>query len=147
MAAKDFEEFDHTADIGIRIYGDSLSALFRNAARGMFKVMRSDSGTSLLGENRDTDRSISIEIESADIESLLRDWMGELLFYHTTERLYFTEFEINEVSAEQFKGTAAGFEFTKEDESRLMDIKAVTYHGLQVQRTSEGYEAQVIFDI
>ena len=147
MPPKDFEEFDHTADIGIKIYGTSLEELFRNAGRGMFQIMRSDSGEGLLGSDRESDQSVSIELESPDVESLLRDWMGELLYMHTTERLYFTEFSIQSISRTQVKASAKGFEFSADDENRLMDIKAVTYHGLQVREISDGYEAQVIFDI
>ncbi|MBD3274877.1 MAG: hypothetical protein GF372_06170 [Candidatus Marinimicrobia bacterium] len=147
MPSKEFEEFDHTADIGITIYGVSLEELFKNAGRGMFQVMRSDSGEGLLGSDRDCDQSVSIELESPDVESLLRDWMAELLYHHTTERLYFTEFSIESISTTRVKGSARGFKFRKEDENRLMDIKAVTYHGLQVTETSDGYQAQVIFDI
>lgn len=147
MPATDFEEFDHTADIGIKIYGSSLQDLFRNAGRGMFQVMRSDSADELLGTDRECDQSMTIEIESSDVESLLRDWMAELLYRHTTERLYFTEFDIQSVSGTQIQANVKGFRFTAEDENRLMDIKAVTYHGLQVIENSDGYEAQVIFDI
>lgn len=142
-----FEEFDHTADIGIKVYGEDLKALFINAARGMFTVMRSDDGDGLLGAERNSTHSERIEIASTDQATLIHDWMSELLFLHTTKKKYFTEFKIDELDETHLKAVAKGFTISDEDEHLLMDIKAVTYHGLEIKKISDGYTAQIIFDI
>ncbi len=145
--SKIFEEIDHTADIGIRIYGQRLEELFINAGIGMFQVMRSDADNELLGKDRNAEHKREIQLKASDSETLLRDWMAELLYLHTTDRLYFTKFHVHSLSDRSIQGSAEGFKISNADENHIMDIKAVTYHGLEVKEASSGFTAQVIFDI
>jgi len=148
MAAPDFQEFDHTADAGIRIHGNSLEALFINAARGMFSLLLPEAARTQLVQDTEGERiEIPIAVRAPDLALLLREWLGELLYQYSTERVYFTDFFLDSVEETHIRARAAGVRFTQQLESQLAEIKAVTYHGLEVIRQPDGYHAQVIFDI
>ena len=79
---KRFEVLDHTADIGLIVYGDDLRTLFENAGEAFFHLI-----TDLKKVRRRVERRISIGGESLD--RLMVDWLSELLYLHDVEHLLF----------------------------------------------------------
>src|SRR2546425_5877476 len=77
---------DHTADVGIRAYGEGLDALFANAAAGMFSLITDLEAVKPVGE-------YALQVTAKDVKSLLFDYLSELLFLHETQKLLFSEFE------------------------------------------------------
>ncbi len=137
-----FEVFEHTADVGLRVRADTLVELFRAAARGAF---------ALVIENPDAiepRRQIVIEIEAEDLEGLFVDWLRELIYRFETEHLLLADFDIElDASHRRLRAECRG---EPADWSRHLpdnELKAVTYHGLRVEPTTDGWEAEVIFDI
>ena len=138
MAAK-FEIIDHTADIGMIVRGDSLKVLFQNAASGLF---------SLLTDIDKVKPAIkkSIRISSPDRESLLVDWLNELLYLFEAEFYLFGKFEIEKLDDKSLQAVCHGEKITGKHEIKR-EIKAATYHMLNLTKEGNGYKAQVIFDI
>lgn len=134
-----FEFIEHTADVGIRAYGHTLSELFGNAARGMFSLIANLDGVA-------PTESVSIEVEAPDRESLLVSWLTELIYYYETERLLFSEFFVQECSETRLRGVAKGQRFQPGEMEILRHMKAVTYHELEVTERGGQWTAQVIFD-
>jgi len=148
MRGSAFEEIDHTADTGLRITAPNLRELFITGARGMFTLIMPEPDSraeDAVRHGKKEERRVSLS--SADRETLLRDWLAELLYLHTTDRLYFTDFTLDTVRETRLQGTARGIPLSEDFIHSLMDIKAVTYHGLEIRETDEGFVAQVIFDI
>lgn len=141
---KKFEEIDHTADAGLRIYGKNREELFRHAAEGLFHIIGSGS---ILSDFERPEVTKNIEIHSSDIATLLKDWLSELLYLHSTNHCYFNRFSVQSITDSALTATAEGFFISADQEDNIQDVKAVTYHGLKVTQTNEGFEAQVIFDI
>jgi len=139
-----YEEIDHTADVGLRIYGETLEALLIHAAEGLFYIIGSNT---LLSKSAGQAVTKTIIIESSDLETLLKDWLSELLYLHSSNHCYFNKFSIQSISDTGLIATVTGFGIPQEQEKEIQDVKAVTYHGLEVAQTDEGFEAQVIFDI
>jgi len=140
-----FQEIDHTADVGLKIYGDNLSELFLHAAQGLFSLICEDE---FPWDNRKrSSNSVQIRLHSDSLEELFHDWLGELLYFHSTRKIIFTQYEIATVSSTAIKATAYGKNYDENDIQHLQEIKAVTYHQLEVKETPAGYESQVIFDI
>ena len=135
-----FEILAHTADKSIRAFGGSLKELFENAAYGMFSLM-ADLNKYTPVESRE------IEVEGADIPSLLRNWLAELLYQFEVDRILFVDFEVRMIGDRRVQGIARGLPFSKGIEWLGSSVKAVTYHGLYARRTDERWEAQVIFDV
>ena len=137
-----FEVFEHTADVGLRITADSLEKLFSEAGRGV---------ASLIIENPEAiepRQTVRIEIESEDLVGLFVDWLRELIYRFETEHLLLSEFRI-ELSDDRRHLRAECRGETADWSRHLPDneLKAVTYHGLKVEQTPDGWEAEVIFDI
>jgi len=131
-----FEEIDHTADVGIRAYGKTASALFESAAVGMFSLIADVARVKPVGE-------VEIRLAAEDLPRLLVAWLSELLFLHETQHLLFSKFRVR-VRGTQLHARAWGEAIDKERHGLKLAIKAVTYHRLSVDL--ETGVAEVIFD-
>ncbi|MBU2541785.1 MAG: archease [Candidatus Omnitrophica bacterium] len=137
---KKYEIIEHTADIGIKAYGEDLKGLFSNAAVGMFDI--------IVGKKRDsTGKSQKFEIEkqAESVEDLLVEWLGELLFLSSIKNIVFETFNIEELDQRHIKAVAVGTDLG--NYSIETEIKAVTYHMLEVVKKDNCWQAQLIFDI
>ena len=139
---KKFEFFDVTADVGFHSYGKTLGEAFENSALAMFEVMT---------DTRKIEPTIvkEIEIESEDSLALLYDWLDELIFLHDSEYLVFNTFniEIQKINEDLYhlKGTARGEVFNPEKHESREDVKAVTYHLMDIKEKN-GFTVRVILD-
>ena len=135
-----YEFFDHTADLGIRIRAATLDVLFADAARGLFAA---------IVDGPDTvrpDQRIDIDVDGSDREFLLFDWLRELLFRFDADHLLFSQFEVK-VTESGVRGTAWGEPIDPARHVLSHEVKAVTYHGLRVEREGDDWIAEVIVDI
>jgi SHS2 domain-containing protein len=135
-----FETFDHTADLGLRVQAQTLNQLFVDAAEALFSTVVEDLKTV------NPVQSVDVEITSDDLPYLLFDWLRELLFRFEGEHLLFSRFEV-EVSKCTLKGTAWGEPIDRSRHTLSHEVKAITYHGLRVEQTADGWLAEVIVDI
>ena len=132
--------FAHTADAGIQVEAADLNALFIDAAQALFSLIVSDLGDVQIRNQRE------FAIPGDDLECLLVDWLNELLFTFESERLLLAQFEVA-VRPDGLTATAFG-ECIDEARHRLdHEVKAITYHGLQVRQLPDRWTAQVIVDI
>ena len=136
----EFEIIDHTADVGIIAYGNTVEQVFMNAATGMFSLIGDISKVS-------DELEQEIEVEADDQSELLVAWLNELLYLFDAENLIFSKFEIDKLTKTRLKATAYGEQFDTEKHGLKTQIKAATYHQLQLKQTEEGYKAQVILDV
>ncbi len=137
---KKYQTFDHTADVGIRVFGRTLEEVFVNAAYALF-----DQRTDLKKVREKISQEISVQ--GADREDLLIRWLGELLFLADSRGYLFREFSIRRLDSTSLKAVARGEIFDPSRHRLKTEIKAVTYHQVGVKETHEGWEARVIFDI
>jgi SHS2 domain-containing protein len=139
---KKFEFFEVTADVGYRAHGKTLDEAFENAALAMFEVMTDTSKIEPEIERK-------IEVESEDECALLYDWLSEFLFMLDVDFLMFSKFEVKINKGNDgfaLKGTAWGEEFNPEIHESRAEVKAVTYHMMDVKQDN-GVMVQVILDI
>jgi SHS2 domain-containing protein len=135
-----YETFEHTADLGLRIRADDLNSLFADAARALFSV---------LTENLDdicTVEEMPFAIKGNDVEEMLHDWLTELLFTFNVQRRLFSKFNVNILST-GLTAVAWGEIIDPKRHEISLEIKAITWHGLKVAQTPEGWLAEVIVDI
>jgi len=136
---KEFEILNHTADIGIIAYGGNINEAFANAAKGMF---------SLITELEDVEETEyrDIELTAPDQESLLVEWLNELIYLFDVENMLFRRFDIIQLSNTHLKARSYGHKVDSSRHKLKMGIKAVTYHMLKIDK-SDGNRVQVLFDI
>ncbi|MEW5759702.1 MAG: archease [Candidatus Thermoplasmatota archaeon] len=132
-----YELIEHTADIGIKAYGKNLEEAFENSAFGMFKLI-TDTEIKNVGE-------VIIKLESEEIDDLLVKFLSELLFLYQTELYIFSEFDVKLKKNDKYYLEAKARGETLKNHECINDIKAVTYHMLEVNE-KEGY-VKVIFDV
>ena len=137
-----YEIFDHTADIGIYAYGAELPMVFKNAANGMFAVIFHDTPPEIRPSTEER-----INLQSADLEQLLKDWLDEIHFIFTTEHKLISEFDIViDKSKITLDAIVSGGIVPDKVLLGSREIKAVTYHLLSLKKT-KNWKARVLFDI
>jgi protein archease len=135
-----YETFGHTADLGLRARAPDLDTLFAEAAACLFSTVVED-----LAAVRPLQR-IELRIDGAERDYLLFDWLRELLYRFDSQRLLFSRFEAR-VDAAGLTGSAWGEPFDPARHALAHEVKAITYHRLKVERTADGWLAEVIVDI
>ena len=135
-----FEIIEHPADVGFRAYGGTLEELFGSAALAMMSLACDPAGL----EERETRE---IEAAGADLELLLYAWLAEILAVQDAEQLFFRRAEVNEVGQGKVRGKVFGEKYDRARHHAGTYIKAVTMHQLRVERTAEGWRAQVFLDV
>jgi SHS2 domain-containing protein len=136
---KDFEIINHTADVGIIAYGADMKQAFANAGRALFSLI-----TDLDGVEEVVHRDA--ELTATDEESLLVEWLNELIYQFDTEGIVFKRFEIIQLDNTRLKARGYGEKVNKSRHKIKMGVKAATYHMLKVER-GDGGKVQVLFDI
>jgi len=136
-----FETLDHTADIYLVSYGETLAEAYANAAYGMFCQIADVEGlTATL--------TVPVTVEAGDREQLVVHWLSELLYLHEVEKLIFLDATVTELSETRLIGTAQARLLAEVDPDRLLTpIKAVTYHQLRVRPVNDHWRIEVVLDI
>jgi SHS2 domain-containing protein len=135
---KSYEFIEHTADVGVKAYGKTVAEAFEHAARAMFDIITDSSTIQAVGQ-------YDIELEAPDREQLLVDWLSKLLFLNGARNLVFGKFEVN-LKQNHLVAHVYGEEYSRKKHKMGVEIKAVTYHMLQVHEGDPIF-VQVLFDI
>lgn len=136
---KKFEPFDTTADIGIRVFGNDLTELYENAALGMF---------SLILEPFEPKKTIlkELEVEGESDEEVLVSLLSDLIFLLETEGFLFHTIVGHELSMKHYRFELFGEKYLPSKHSFLAQIKAVTYHNLEI-RKDKILSCEIVFDV
>jgi SHS2 domain-containing protein len=138
------ETFEHTADLGLRVFGNDLADLFETAAGGLFDAVV---------VNRQEVRPAESEFVSLAAETiadLYLTWLNELIFRSETGHRLFSEFRVQvdeSQCAPRLQAAIAGEPIDRDRHILDHEVKAATHHGLTVQPVEGGWQAEVILDI
>ena len=137
---KRYEQFSHTADVGVRVYGKDIKELFENAAFAMFDIIADI-------ENLSGDTIETFYLEASNPEELLVTWLDELLYSFYTKQLIFFKFQIDELDGKRLKATAFARPVGANRNRLKTEIKAATYSDLKIEKHGAGYQVDIIFDV
>ena len=148
MAEKDFEFVAHTADIQVRVFGTTLAQFFRHALIAMFQAV----GPRGVGCRTENERIVcdvlpvkrEIEIEATDLEMLVVDFLSEALYLSDIHNEAYLDATVHEVGERHIRATVHGVAVTGFE---VVELKAVTYHGLAVKKIDGLWQADIVFDI
>jgi SHS2 domain-containing protein len=135
-----FELLEHPADIGFRVFGATPSELFANAAIAMLSIAADPAQV----EPR---QSWELTAEGSDYESLLVNWLNEVLFWFDGKHIAFRDFTVHHIEPGGIHATGRGEPRDAARHTARLVVKAVTYHQLKVAPTPEGWVAEVYLDI
>lgn len=148
---KNYEFIDHTADLGIMVFGNDLNQLFVNAANALSEILTDTSKV----KNVITKE---INVDGDDLEQLMINWLHEVLYYYEVYSILLKTFDIinintpnetnlNTESLLTLKAFGSGEIFDQKKHSILTEIKAVTYHQIEVKEHNGKWQARIIFDL
>ena len=135
-----YKVFDHTADLGLEIYGKTVKDLFANAAFAVFDIV-----TEL--ERVGTTVERKIVVEGSGWEDLLVNYLREILYLFNGKDLLLKKYSIMEIDSQHLKGKVWGEVFDPSKHRINAEIKAVTYHQTMVRETPDGWQGRVILDV
>ena len=134
---KRFEEVEHIADLALRVRGGDRPELFANAAEGMFSLI-GDCRRVLPAQCED-----EICLEAPDEETLLIDWLNELLYLSEARGAIYFSFEVRSLTLTSLVARVGGNPPTY----REQEVKSATFHDLDLSETADGFEATIVFDV
>jgi SHS2 domain-containing protein len=135
-----YEFFEHTADLGLRIRAADLPALFSEAGRALFAAIVEDI------DSIRPQQSAELRLPPQENELLFFDWLSELLYRFEVNHLVFGQFQVK-IDENGLLAQLHGEPFDASRHIPLHEVKAITYHGLRVDKQSDGWLAEVIVDI
>ena len=134
---KKFEFLEHTADIKFRVFGKTLEEVFENSALAVSSIYSKEKKISSKNKKK-------ISVEGRDRESLLYNFIEELIFLVDSENFVVSKAKI------LIKNTSLTAEIYGDDVknyTNLDQIKSSTYHEMYVKKTKKGWEAQAVVDV
>ena len=131
---------DHTADFGIHVFGSDLKDLFSNAAFAMFDQIT-------IVKDLQPEKELKIHVTGSDWPDLMVNWLRELLYLWTGKELLVKHIDIQTLSEYNLTATLRVDPFKPDRHVITNDIKAVTYHQIQVNQVAKGWESRIIFDV
>ena len=132
---------DHTADFGIQAFGQDLAQLFENAAFALSDLIT------------DTERlagkqTLSLTISGMDWNDLLVNWLREVLYLWNGKDLLVKETRVRQTGEFVFSADVIHDPYDRNVHEIRNEIKAVTYHQLEVGRNADGgWYANFIVDV
>lgn len=141
-AESSFSIIDHTADLALEVQAVDLAEFFRQALRGMAELILPAEADQLPPESS---QILELELDAPDAEVLLVDMLNRINLESSLKSVVFRELEIDVIGTRKMRGRAKGY---VTDQRFDIDIKAVTYHGLEIKKCENGrFLGQILFDI
>jgi SHS2 domain-containing protein len=135
-----YEFFEHTADVGVRAWGGSLTELFEQAAAGFINAMFDPCTI-----RRRRVRQVTAAGQSP--EELLVAWLEEILFAFDAERFAPAAASVASIEGGEVRGELWGEDFDPSRHRVRQAVKAVTYSDLRIEKRGDLYEVRIVFDV
>jgi len=135
-----FTFLDHTADLGIMVTGLDLRDLFEKAAHSMMQIM-------IEGQPTGKTSSLQLSVSGEDYADLMVRWLGEILYLFQGEDKIVICTEISSITKSHINATLQTVPFNPKQHEVLAEIKAVTYHLIEVVCENGCWKATIIFDL
>jgi SHS2 domain-containing protein len=135
---KPYRYIEHTADLGIEVFGDTIEDLFMNLGKAIFQTQISGK----VGQKR----TIKINIANDSMEELLIDWCRELLYNFAVHGFIPNKYDVS-LNGQNLSASLQGEDYDPNKHKMRMEIKNPTYHNLEIKRSDRQYSATIIFDV
>lgn len=132
--------FEHTADLGIEIFGKDVRELMENAVFALFDLMTDREAVR-------PETAWDVAAEGTSWDDLLVNLLREVLYLANGREILFREFSVVHLEEYRLAGRGTGERFDPRRHRMEMEIKAVTYHGLEVVSMESGWKGRVICDV
>jgi|SRR5437870_539353 SHS2 domain-containing protein len=137
---KNYRVTTRQSELAVRVVGNSQADLFANSALALLDVMTDV-------EKIEIKERLPLEVEGADRDDLLVNWMRELLYLYQGSGYVLKEFIIREVKDTFVKAEVCGEKIDPDRHEIRKEISAVAYNQSRIQKTGNQWTAQLIFEI
>jgi SHS2 domain-containing protein len=127
-----------TSDVLFEAYGKNLKELFENSAEALASIQ-------CKSELIIPKIPIEIELKAETVDELMIGWLQEIIARVDTEEMFFSKFDIKEISETKLTAEIWGEPITPEKGETV--VKAVTYHKFKLEKIKEKLKATVSLDI
>ena len=135
-----FRVLEHTADIGFEAIGATREKAFANAGLALQDLSVDLDSIAARDE-------VAIAVEGENAQELLVNWLSQVLYLFDAEGWVFREFEVRRLEDQALEAVARGEKFDRIRHHVKLQVKAITYHQLALEKTPLGWRAQVYVDI
>lgn len=132
-----YRELPHTADVALEVWGRDLPELFVHAAEGLFSIAVALEPQATISTYR------QVHLSAPDWETLLVDWLNELLLLHDENGEAYVAFDVALASPAELTASIAATQACVAQRT----VKAATFHNLAIQQNAQGYRATIVFDV
>ena len=133
-----FKEIPHTADVKIRAEAPTPDALFGEACAALMQVMYGDDRCG--GTKRECD------ITGEDQESLLCDFLSEVLYLTEVDGLVFSRADVK-LDGLHLHAVLDGEPFDPARHNKGTEVKGISYSGLKISHDAKGFMLEIVFDV
>ncbi|MBI5061060.1 MAG: archease [Candidatus Aenigmarchaeota archaeon] len=142
MTVKKFNILDiATADFAFECFGSTLNELFENAALAMAEIMTDTTKVK-------PKHSLKFSLKADDLKALMFDFLSEILFLKDTKGMVFSKFDvkIREGKPCMLNCELSGEKWDRNKHEIRTEVKAATYHMMQIEQKNGRWRAQVVID-
>ncbi len=137
-----YKTIDHTADLGIELEAETLKDLFEKAALSLTHLILGE-----IPEQQEKAETYKVEIKGEDLSDLMMNWLSEVLYLFEGEKKITCGLHIDYIDSKRLTATLTLIRFDERKHEAQYEIKAVTYHQLDVTKKDGHWKARVIFDV
>ena len=137
---KKYRMIDHTADFGIHVFGKDAADLFGNAALALFDLLTDIRAV----KGKDQQKLI---VTGSDWPDLMVNWLRELLYLWNGNGHLVKAVKIQTIRAFRINAILSYDGYDPDRHVIKNEIKAVTYHQIQVTRSPRDWQARILFDV
>ena len=137
---KKYRIFSRSSDLAVKVFGKSQADLFANSAFALFDVLTDV-------DKVEVNDHLTLEVEGADRDDLMVNWMRELLYLYQRSGYLLKEFVVREVKDNYIRGEVSGEKFDPDRHEIQREIRAVVSHQSRMEKTGEQWTAQVVLEL
>ena len=139
----DYKYFETTADIGIEVVSNSIEDAFINSALATMNLVTDV-------EKMDTTINKEVQITSEDLYALLYDWITEVIMLMNCDFFIASKYDLNISESDDkyiLKAILYGDIYDTNKYNYKTEVKAITYHLMQIDNIDDNYHVKFIVDI
>ena len=140
---KNYKLLNHTADVRLLAWGKTRKELFANAVKAMFDLMVEIPDNKKINPLEEK----TVKITGNDLEDTLINFLRETLYLFNGNGWLVIGCEPLELTAKSIVARLLGQPYKRLNNPLKTEIKAVTYHGLSIDKSSKSWQAKVVFDV
>ena len=135
-----YELVDHTADIGVRLWGPTAEEVFEQAALALFSLVCDPLDVGEL-------EAVEVALEAESMDLLLAAWLNELLSVFEARKLVLSQFDLLELGDHVLRARVSGEPLDTSRHIVCGGVKAATLQELSLEHLDDGWRGFVLLDV